>query len=406
MKQNFNVETKNILSKIVYLIGTSNTIINMLNLPSKVAFDKEVINFLSSLSRELMKDKETKKYPDIVTLGFWIRFASLKQMESRFGFKDNNIHLGCGIAFHVAPSNIPVNFAYSLVVGLLMGNANIVRISSKEFPQVRIIIQAIENTLSFHESVRPYITLIRYDKEREVNDILSSIADVRIIWGGDATIKDIRKSQLLPRSTEITFSDRFSIAIIDTDVYMESNNKKRIAIDFYNDTYLSDQNACSSPKLVIWIGRKKEKAKEIFWKELHNLVKQKYNFQPIMAVNKLTSAYLTAVHEENVKIESTEDNLLVRIHTPKLTKTIIEFRNNSGYFFEYDCDDLMNLKELCNDKRLQTIGLIGNSEMLKPLILYGIKGIDRIVPIGKTMDFDFLWDGYNLAERLTRTIVL
>ena len=25
-------------------------------------------------------------------------------------------------------------------------------------------------------------------------------------------------------------------------------------------------------------------------------------------------------------------------------------------------------------------------------------GIDRVVPMGQTMDFDFIWDGYNLYE--------
>ena len=42
--------------------------------------------------------------------------------------------------------------------------------------------------------------------------------------------------------------------------------------------------------------------------------------------------------------------------------------------------------------------------MFLPLLKTGVRGIDRIVPVGKTMDFDLIWDGYNLYERLTRTI--
>ena len=44
--------------------------------------------------------------------------------------------------------------------------------------------------------------------------------------------------------------------------------------------------------------------------------------------------------------------------------------------------------------------------MLMPLLMSGVKGIDRIVPVGKTMDFDLIWDGNNLYERLTRIISL
>ncbi|MCM1185097.1 MAG: hypothetical protein NC251_02565 [Lachnoclostridium sp.] len=404
MQQNFNAEEKDALSQIIYLVGDGLQIMNMPNLSSRIPFDEDVVSFLSVLSKELMQSTEAKAYPDVVTFGFWIRAASLLQLEEKFGFHDNLIHLGNGTVFHIAPSNVPVNFAYSLVVGLLMGNANIVRIPSRDFPQVNIIVRAIKKVLSEHEVIKPYISLIRYGRERQINDVLSAMADVRVIWGGDATIKEIRKSPLSPRSTEITFADRFSIAVIDSDVYLQSGDKERIALNFYNDTYLSDQNACTSPRLVVWIGSRKEEAKFKFWELLHELVRDKYNFQSIMSVNKLTSAYLMAAHEQGTEIIPSEDNLLVRVRVPKANKNIIDFRDNSGYFFEYDCDDLRDLWELCNEKRIQTIGLLGDSAMLRPLILSGVKGIDRIVPIGKTMNFDFLWDGYNLAERLTRTV--
>lgn len=42
---------------------------------------------------------------------------------------------------------------------------------------------------------------------------------MRVIWGGDATIKEIRRAALLPRATEITFADRYSLAVIDADYY-------------------------------------------------------------------------------------------------------------------------------------------------------------------------------------------
>ena len=64
----------------------------------------------------------------------------------------------------------------------------------------------------------------------------------------------------------------------------------------------------------------------------------------------------------------------------------------------------MEIRDLCNNIRCQTVGYLGEKEDVLSLIASGIKGIDRVVPIGKTMDFDLLWDGYNLFERLTRTV--
>ena len=101
-----------------------------------------------------------------------------------------------------------------------------------------------------------------------------------------------------------------------------------------------------------------------------------------------------------------DDNLIVRIKVPVITDEIIDYRGNGGYFYEYDCKDILDIIPLCNDKRCQTIAYVGNNKTLLPLIKAGVKGIDRVVPMGKTMDFDLIWDGYHLPSLLTRIIAL
>lgn len=280
------------------------------------------------------------------------------------------------------------------------------RIPSKDFPQVRMINHAINNALKEHVHLSPYIVLAKYGHDKVINDLFSSIADVRIVWGGDRTIDELRKSPLKPRASEITFADRFSLAVIDSDEYMKISDKKRTANDFYNDTYLTDQNACTSPRVIVWTGSKIQDAKKMFWSELHNLVVQKYKIQGVQAVNKLTSGYLLAASMDGVNKENMPDNLIVRMNVKELSQDIMDLKDNSGYFFEYECKDIMEIKELCNQTACQTVSYIGEKEMLLPLVASGIKGIDRIVPVGKTMDFDFIWDGYNLFERMTRVVAI
>lgn len=368
-------------------------------------------------SRFLMADLEAKQYPDVVTYAFWIRRSSVQKLRERFRGEGGNIRLGRGIAFHIAPSNVPVNYAYSLTAGLLTGNANIVRIPTKEFPQTDIINKALREVLAQEKYVRlrPYVCLVRYCRERAVNDLFSALADTRIIWGGDDTIAEIRKSPLAPRTGEVTFADRFSLAVIDSGSYLDldERERERAAEDFYNDTYLTDQNTCTSPRLVAWMGENDriEKAKEEFWRRLHRLVARKYVFQPIQGVNKLTSSCLTAAAygsetASGVIVEPHMDNRLVRVKLPRIRAGLMDLKDNSGYFFEYDCADILELKCLCDDKHCQTISYSGDKEMLMPLLTSGLRGIDRVVPVGKTMDFDLLWDGYNLYERLTRIITV
>ena len=140
MPQNFNCET---LKKVSFLVGNEETLLNMLSTPAKQPFSEDIAQFLNEVSKTIMNNPASKAYSDVITFAFWIRKGSINQIKEKFIPKDENIRLGRGIAFHIAPSNVPVNFAYSLVTGLLTGNANIVRIPSKDFPQVKIITDSI-----------------------------------------------------------------------------------------------------------------------------------------------------------------------------------------------------------------------------------------------------------------------
>ena len=395
-----------VLKKVTYLVGSADIAAQLPEVHAKVPFDVSIVDFLNDVSRILMKDPRSKTFSDVITFAFWIRKGSILKLKERFEEKTEGIHLGKGVAFHIAPSNVPVNFAYSLVSGLLTGNANVVRVPSKDFPQVRIIADAFNKVFVEHEDIKPYILCIRYGRDKDINDLFSSVSDTRIVWGGNRTIAELRKSPLPPRTGEITFADRYSLAVIDSDSYLAIEDKERVAEDFYNDTFFSDQNACTSPRIIVWTGNRIEEAKRVFWSAEHELVEKKYTFQSIQGVNKLTKAYLIAVEEPGIKFEEHTDNLIIRVSVPNIKDTLMEYRDNSGYFYEYNCTDIMDLASLCNDNRCQTIAYIGDNSVLLPLIKNGVKGIDRIVPIGKTMDFDLIWDGYNLPALLTRTIVI
>ena len=390
--------------KIEFHVGDSSVLSSIDNINPMQPFHENVVDFLDDLSKELMKNPVSKLYPDVITLGFWLRRASVTKMKKLYATDDLH-RVGRGVVFHIAPSNVAVNYAYSLFAGLLCGNANVVRIPSKKFPQIELINEAINHTLSKHEAVKPYICLIRYDKEKTINDYLSSMCNTRVIWGGDKTIEEIRKSPIPSRTTEITFADRYSLAVIDSDKYLCVENKKQVAIEFYNDTYLSDQNACTSPRAIAWMGDKKDEAKEVFWTELSEVIRDRYTLQPVWSVDKLTNKYeVLAKNITTLASVNMDSNLIVRMKTDRLVPELMDYRGHSGFFYEYDCDDIKELRQFCNDTRCQTIGLIGKKEAIQPLIDLGIKGVDRVVPIGKTMDFDLLWDGYNLVERLTRTV--
>ena len=60
-----------------------------------------------------------------------------------------------------------------------------------------------------------YIVFVKFPPIKEITDAFSALCNVRVIWGGDMTVAELRQSKIPARTTEITFADRHSIAIID-----------------------------------------------------------------------------------------------------------------------------------------------------------------------------------------------
>lgn len=370
-------------------------------------FDENVMDYLNELSKALFQLNEIKAFPDLLTLAFFCRKANLIHLRNIYS-NDLSIKIGRGLAFHVTPSNVPINFAYSYIAGLLSGNSNIIRVPSKEFKQVDLFFKALYNldqSTNFN-SISNRTLFVKYDRNSNSTEYFSSICDVRIIWGGDSTIDLIRKNKIPARSVDITFADRYSFCIINAKEYIEFNNKKSLAMGFFNDTYLFDQNACTSPQLVFWVGKKEDilKAKELFWSILHAYVIDKYQISTITGVDKLTNYYSFKTHgiESKAKVI---DNFLWRIELESLPLDIDKYKGNSGYFFEFNISNLNQISPIISQK-YQTLAYFGfERNLLNEFILENnFKGIDRVIPIGKTAEFALTWDGYNLIEHLTRNI--
>lgn len=366
-------------------------------------FSAEAYNFLSALSTRILADAEAKSYPDVVTLGFWCRPASLRHMAAQYESETNR--LGRGITFHLAPSNVAVNFAYSCLAAFLAGNANIVRLPSKDFPQVQILCRLFSETLVEFSALAPYFLFVRYGHEQEVTGRYSAMCQTRIIWGGDRTIGEVRRAPLPPRANEITFADRYSLSVIDADAYLAAEDKRRIAQAFYNDTYLSDQNACTAPHFIVWMGRNVTEAQRVFWAELHGFVRTRYTLQAVQAVDKLTQLYRLGAQVDARQIEM-PDQLITRVRVDALHEDLPVYRAGSGFFIEYEARTFAEIHPLCG-RSCQTLSYYGmdKESLLQEVLAMRPAGIDRIVPMGHTMDFALIWDGVDLIRSMSRVIL-
>ena len=391
---------------ISFLVGNENISKSILQ-----PFDKQICEFINKLSENILKNKISRKSSDLIAASFWCSKRNIQKLKKNY---DNKLNFGRGLIFHIAPSNVPTNFFYSLIFGLLSGNSNIVKVPSNNFFQINIICESIKITLlepKFNK-IKKFISIVRY-KDNEINRIsenISKICDVRIIWGGDKTINKIREFTLRPHAYDITFSDRTSLCILNVEKILKINNKElsKLIRNFYNDTYTADQNACSSPHLILWFGKGNIKtAQNKFWNELNKKVIKDYIAPDIATLEKYNQFCKDAVLNKNIKSNKIYSKYLYTLEINKLNNNIDSLKGKWGYFYEYRIKNLKEIKNLIS-KKFQTMTYFGfEKEFIQNFIKeYSNNGIDRAVPVGQALDINLVWDGHDLISTLSRKVII
>jgi hypothetical protein len=371
-------------------------------------FAAPVLDFLGQLSSEIRRER--KQYEQLAAFGFWCRRSNMEEFGKRY--EDGRSRLGRGIIFHIPAANVPVLFGYSLVMGLLAGNSCSVRISSKSREQDQILCRIMDRILTRpeHKGIRKRISVFSSQRDSQaVREGLSGCAGC-VIWGGDRTIMEIRSMPVRPDAVQLYFPDRYSICILDTSQlgYMTEEELKNLAHRFYNDTYLLDQNACSSPVFVIWNqeeeSKEGENARVRWWNAVAGEARS-YDLTAHKAMVKyelLCRYAMTLVGE--IKI-SRYGNRLYTIGLPDIPANTDQLRGAFGMFFEYQGDWRKALTRLASG-RLQTITYHGieEQEIVDFVIKNHLLGVHRVVPAGRAAEMDPVWDGQDFIAVLSRQI--
>ena len=407
-------DLKNLRSEVVAMLDKKKILYKItknknFNINVSIPFNDLTINFLKDFSILLKKERKIYQYPDLIYLIFWTSHRKIKEIKDKFTNK--NIKLGRGLIFHITPSNVPTNFIYSFFFGLLSGNSNIVKVPSKNFSEKDIILSTINKLFKRKKYVKIKNSnfFIQYNEKKENTLNISSICDGRIIWGGDKTINEVRKFWIPERAIELTFADRYSLSVLNLNKFIriKKNEIKSIAKKFFYDSYMLNQSACNSPHFVFWVGKKNKIYQNRFWHELNNIAKEKFILKNNVAVNKYSNLIKNIIDQKDFQNIKTFKNNLYVIDPNKNVKNIENIRGVSGIFFQKNIKNINELKKFIT-KKCQTLTYFGlDKKQVKSFLLKNnLLGIDRVVPIGKGLDINLIWDGYNVIESLSRNITL
>jgi hypothetical protein len=381
---------------------------HLCDLPVPV-FDPARLAFLADLSSHLLSDSRHRDRPDVVTWAFWCRKANLARLAAQAS--DDRLRVGLGLVFHICPSNVPVNFAFSLAFGLLSGNSCVLRLPSADTPTLEVLLGAIAQVLARpqHAPLRSAVALVRYPHDDEVNAWWMSQADGRVIWGGDATVALMRSFPTPARSREVAFADRYSFCALGAKALnaLTDADLNGLCARLFNDLYLMDQNACSSPHLVVWVGAtpEVETARARLWAAFEGAALTKYSMAPIAVMDKFVQACASAVQDDDLQRIHRHGNALYRLELDALNSSPVMRRGHHGMVFEVSVDSIDAVAPWV-DSRFQTLTYFGlDVPLLRSfLVRHRLRGIDRVVPVGKALDMGMQWDGYDLVSSLSRWI--
>lgn len=387
----------------------------LIKLPSLGMFHETTLAFLNEVSKKILTNKDMRQYPELIATGYWLRKAHIHQIQQDFSdrFKDSLVRPR-GIVFHIAPSNVDSIFLYSWVLSLLAGNANIIRLSSKQDEQLAILLDLIETTLAKKEyrELWERTMVVTYPHDDEMTKMFSRECHVRIIWGGDFTIRSIRSIPLRPIATELVFADRFSSVVLSAEQVLQTNENQfdQLIHNFYNDAFWFQQMACSSPRMIAWIGDKKQidEAQKRFWNGVQRRLDQEdYSISSALNMTRLSTAFYYGAQRETSGVTIVNNGSPLRVNMNELNTNLREIHCGGGIFLEMSFSRINDLTEVFNEKD-QTLSYYGftKKELSEFVLKLKGRGIDRIVPVGQALDFNEIWDGYHFLTYLTREIDL
>ena len=311
-----------------------------------------------------------------------------------------------GIVYHIPSSNILLMPFYTWISSFLCGNNNLVRLSNS------IQKKEIENLVKILDEVLgpdyQYGQIFFEDNSENLNSVIASLhCDVRIIWGNNNTINEIKKNQQTNASLDIAFRTRFSAALIDCNYYLRqsSQDKERFTKLFLNDSLNLSFKACSSPHLIFFKGNKEEftATKKDFLKLLSsNKIKNNFESGIISTENLFKTQKSIIDRKQDFVDELIFGRLFIEKSLDEFSRMHLKDLDHANCIIRFESiNDLVNSWH----KDIQTVSYLptDNVEFLKKLKNeLAFKSPDRIVPIGNALKFDVVWDGINFFEVLTK----
>lgn len=370
--------------------------------------DSLALAYCRTLSQALLQEPSARHYSDLIALGYWLRPANIERILRPY----KTLKLRpLGHLFHAAPGNVDSLFVYSGILSMLCGNVNTIRLSNKAGGSAALLCELLKELAIQHPEVSARLQIIRCHRDAPELISLQRKIDGRVLWGSEQGIQALRQRPMPAHARELTFANKLSLAVIDTQALLDAEPKElqQLVSNFARDNLTFAQQACSSAKVLIWHDKNNQhqQAQGIFWPALSAYLAspsgaEKYALSESEQYRALHNAQSMAMAATVHDIKIVEH--YIRAAGSDLTPALLDAHQGCGLFVELQIRQLSELTPRLTAGH-QTLSYWGLSEAeVTGWLSHCLVGIDRVVPIGTALDFNTVWDGVDLVRAFSRDV--
>ena len=378
----------------------------------------EVMTVFESWAKGL-EAREFDDMPGIVFLRIWLRRGTLEPIIAR-ELGANGLHGGwtadgraacrafpLGVVGHWPAGNIEIQPILSMTCALLGGNAALVRIPSGVVDLTRRLMEKLAQC-DTEELLTRRIFMAAFEHGRQdLHRAMAQSVDGAMIWGGEEAVLQIRALPFPYWARISVFGPRISVAAMDEGVWGNPHERAAWCQRLARDVWQFDQQACSSPQVLLLEKRKGQSIAE-FLPSLRNAFESENQAHPRRDISgSLTTAICQA--RASWLLKDTRNHALfpkgpdwtLLVGTGSELPPPVQGRTLTVL----EVDDLLDPISRF-DGNVQTLGLgMSDSEKeMKVALLAGRRGVDRIVKLGRMHVFVPPWDGMDLIRPMVRMV--
>jgi Acyl-CoA reductase (LuxC) len=370
-------------------------------------FAPERVDLIASAAEALLGPRRATASGPAAHFAFWTRRAALMKLAQSFAARvpQHTLARPRGLVFHLPPQNVETVFLYSWALAYLSGNANIVRLPQAISAQMRGIVDLFLERL---EAAGDRSQLfVHYPSQGDLGAKISALSDARVVWGGDAKVALFAPLPLRNGGKSIWFGDRFSFSTISGSALekLDEPALRALAKKLHNDVFVFDQMACSSPHALYVVGDAAAHAPAV--KRLLDASALEWTMDDPKArvghaIGKMTAAFYAAGTGRASSVTWRDTHLTSVVASAPERQ---ELRVGGGFLSIVFVASLAEVASFIKESD-QTITYFGwkRGEIEAVAASRTGPGVSRWAPIGTALDFDFIWDGYDIPFELTRLV--